>query len=126
MYQATAAAFIPLPIIETRLAANTKRSARFSKIERITYFSNARSLTKEASPRKGEPRVRGGLWRKKSIAQAKQLFQPTPEPLARDLLVLVPKPKKIQPLSPRAAAGVRDGSSLSNGHGCQHSKKYSG
>jgi hypothetical protein len=35
MYQATAAEFIPLPNMEITLAAKTKRSGRWSKIERI-------------------------------------------------------------------------------------------
>jgi SAM-dependent methyltransferase len=38
MYQATAAAFIPLPIMETTFAAKTKRSPFFCKIERMIYF----------------------------------------------------------------------------------------
>jgi hypothetical protein len=35
MYQATAAEFIPLPIIETKLAAKTNRSGRWLKLARI-------------------------------------------------------------------------------------------
>jgi len=35
MYQATAAEFIPLPTIETRLAAKMKRSGRMPKLARI-------------------------------------------------------------------------------------------
>jgi hypothetical protein len=38
MYQATAAAFIPLPIMETTLAPKTKRSDFLCKIERMLYF----------------------------------------------------------------------------------------
>jgi hypothetical protein len=38
MYQATAAEFIPLPIIEMTLAAKMKRSPFFCRIERIIYF----------------------------------------------------------------------------------------
>jgi hypothetical protein len=37
MYQATAAAFIPLPTMEIRLAANTNRSAFLCKIVRMIY-----------------------------------------------------------------------------------------
>jgi hypothetical protein len=35
MYQATAAEFIPLPIIEIRLAVNTSRKGRWLKLARI-------------------------------------------------------------------------------------------
>jgi hypothetical protein len=38
MYQATAAEFIPLPIIDTTFAAKTKRRPFFSKIDRMSYF----------------------------------------------------------------------------------------
>jgi hypothetical protein len=38
MYQATAAEFMPLPIMDTRFAAKMKRKPFFCKIERMTYF----------------------------------------------------------------------------------------
>jgi hypothetical protein len=38
MYQATAAEFIPLPIMEMTLAAKMKRRPFFCRIERIIYF----------------------------------------------------------------------------------------
>jgi hypothetical protein len=45
MYQATAAEFMPLPIIDTRFAPKIKRKPFFCKIKRMNYFTQSSQLS---------------------------------------------------------------------------------